>query len=750
MSAWSMSSWAMLRRAGFPFDLLTPLRDDGFAERLRAAAAGGDWADAAARFDEVLSASVEHLVRAGRDERALEAIYLSSPEAYQRLRDWVHEDRGGPLNHRVKRRVQLLTMYLQRLCTKNETASFFGPLAWIRTGTADEPFRFADPGALRNRVFWSNWSVQQLARLVSADPAVWQALTPRATTQTFLTDGGARRIDFAEHPPLVEPVTELTDPALRELFALCDGRRTIAELAAGDPGELATRLAALVACGAVEVDITIPSGAPEPFTYLRDRVAELPQEPRGRWAAELDRLDELRQRVQDARGLTARIAAVEALNSGYADTGAGATARDGGKIASDRAIWYEDCRQDWGTAALAGPAAASLREEFPVLLELLFQLPLARLRARRAESHRWFVEVFGAGVEITVDEALAAAADTDLATRLQVLDDKQRAEYPAPLSAVLHANRHLPEVVLPMSWVREHLGDAPFDAWALCSADLHLSATGDDAVRAGEFTWVLGEVHALHEVLAGPFAMLHPDPGSLAEDCAAQREALSDTVICEPLKPHRGKMSVRVDTGGPQVEFSGRSAQPGRLRLTPGELRIRDEGDRLALRAERHGEVELVVPPQRWLADEGGSLFGCFTGVRAYQMVDFLGGPQVDHLPRLRIGRFVLARQTWWIDPEPAKRKIFHFDNQRLAWRIKHDNGLPDQVFVTFHEEPKPIFVDFRNPLLVEVFAKGAQSSEQPFRVTEMLPGPDAMWLDHGLGEHTNEFRIGFYRKADE
>ena len=38
-------------------------------------------------------------------------------------------------------------------------------------------------------------------------------------------------------------------------------------------------------------------------------------------------------------------------------------------------------------------------------------------------------------------------------------------------------------------------------AWALCSADLHLSAKDDDAVRSGEFTWVVGEVHALHEVL---------------------------------------------------------------------------------------------------------------------------------------------------------------------------------------------------------------------------------------------------------
>ncbi|MEU4519966.1 lantibiotic dehydratase [Amycolatopsis sp. NPDC024027] len=753
MSAWSMSSWAMLRRAGFPFDLLAPQRDDEFAEELRAAAAGGDWAALPERFDDVLRASVGELVRAGRDERALEAVYLSSPEAYQRLRDWVHEEVPATLNHRVKRRVQLLTMYLQRLCTKNETSSFFGPLAWVRTGTPDEPFAFAGPGELRNRVFWSNWSVQQLARLVSADPQVWPALTPRPATQTFLTDGGARRVDFAGHPPLVEPVAELTGPPLRELFALCDGKRTIADLAAAsgtDPERLAAQLTELVDCAALEVDITIPSGAPEPFAFLRERVAALPAAPRERWLTELDRLDALRQRVQDARGLPARIAAVEALNEGYAGTGAGATARDGGQIASDRTLWYEDCRQDWGAATLAGPAAASLREEFPQLLELLFQLPLARLRARRAECHRWFTETFGTGSVVTVDQALAAAADTDLSTRLQVLDDKQRAEYPAPLSAVLHANRHRSEVVLPLSWVREHLGDAPFDAWALCSADLHLSAAGDDAVRAGEFTWVLGEVHALHEVLASTFALLHPDPGSLAEDCAAHREALSDTVICEPLKAHRGKMSVRVPFGSPQIEFSARSAQPERLRLTPDELTIRDRGDRLALHGDRHGEVELVVAPQQWLADETGSLFGCFTGVRAYRMTDFLGGPAADHLPRLRVGRFVLARETWWIEPEPAKRKIFQFDNQRLAWRIKHDHGLPDQVFVSFEEEPKPIFVDFRNPLLVEIFVKGVQSSTQPFRVTEMLPGAGAMWLDHGLGAHTNEFRIGFYRKADE
>lgn len=737
MTDWSMSSWAMLRRAGFPFDTLTPLRDNDFADVLRTAAEHGDWSGAAEEFDAVLHRSVEQLVLAGRDERLLEATYLSSPDAYARLRDWLKEDLGDTLNHRVKRRVQLLTMYLQRLCTKNETSSFFGPLAWVPTGAPDEPFEFADPGALHNRMFWSNWSVQQLADLVSADPVVRPALTPRVTPQML----GERHIDFAEHPPRVRELPELADEPLRSLFARCDGTRTVAELGAD------ALLDQLVELGAVEVDISIPSGAPDPFGYLLERVAQLPDAQR--WSAELHRLDELRQAIQDARGLSARIAAVETLNESYAATGAGETARAGGRIASDRALCYEDCRQDWGTASLAGPAAASLREDFPGLLELLFQLPLARLRARRAECHQWFVEHFGAGAEETLDTVLAKAAETDLADRLRVIDDKQRAEYPAPLSAVMHANTHLARVELPMSWAREHRGEAAFDAWALCSADLHLSAANDDAVRAGEFTWVVGEVHALHEVLATPFAMLHPDPDALARDCATHREELSDTVICEPLKPHKGKMSVRVNMDSPQVEFSARSAQPGQLRLSPDELVVRDVGGRLALHGERHGEVELMVPPERWLKDEVGSVFGCFTGVRAYQMIDFVSGPTVPHLPRLQIGRFVLARETWTIEPEPAKRKIFAFDNQRLAWQLKHDHGLPDQIFVKFKEEPKPIFIDFRNPLLVEIFTKGVQSSEHPIRITEMLPASGDMWFDHGLGQHTNEFRIGFYRRAD-
>jgi hypothetical protein len=753
MTDWKMSSWALLRRAGFPFDLLEPLRDEAFAEELRTAAEQGEWSGPAGGFEDVLRDAVGHLVRVGREERVLEAAFLSSPDAYERLRDWLGEDQGGPLNHRAKRRVQLLTMYLQRLCTKNETSSFFGPLAWVRTGPGGEPFRFADPGALRNEVYWGNWAVQQLARLISEDPRVRPALRPRPAPQTFLTEDGARQVDFGAPPPQVRYLDDLAEPKLRELYALCDGERTVADIAetlGATLGALEEQLETLVECGALEWDITVPSGAPEPFAYLMDQVALLPDEPSAQWTATLAQLEALRTRVRDAEGLADRVAAVQALNEEYALAGAGATARNAGQIASDRALVYEDCRQDWGEASLAGPAASSLNEDFPVLLEFLFQLPLARLRARRAECHRWFVETFGAGERVAMDTVLAAAADTRLADRLRVLDEKQIAEYPAPLSAVLHDNQHQSRVTLPMSWVREHLGEEKFDAWALCSADLHLSATGDEAVNAGEFTWVLGEVHALHEVLAGPFARLHPEPESLARDCAARREELSDAVICEALKPHQGKMSVRVDVGNLQIEFSARSVLPESRRLVPGELSVRDLGPRLALFGERHGEIELMVPPERWLGDEPGSLFGCFTGVRAYRMTDFVGGPAVAHLPRLQIGRFVIARETWWADPAPAKRKIFNFDNQRLAWQMKQDLGLPDLVFVSFQEEPKPIFVDFRNPLLVEIFAKGVLSSGHPIRITEMLPSPDAMWLDHGLGRHTNEFRIGFYRKADE
>jgi hypothetical protein len=62
------------------------------------------------------------------------------------------------------------------------------------------------------------------------------------------------------------------------------------------------------------------------------------------------------------------------------------------------------------------------------------------------------------------------------------------------------------------------------------------------------------------------------------------------------------------------------------------------------------------------------------------------------HLPRLTVGRTVLARETWWLPPIGRTRRDQNLvpANQRAMWRIKQEFGLPDQAYVRFAEEPWP------------------------------------------------------------
>src|SRR5437764_1198822 len=63
------------------------------------------------------------------DSRFQEAVFLSSPHMYASgLRRYLESEPRPNRSSEDKRFERQLTMYLQRVCTKNETTSFFGPI----------------------------------------------------------------------------------------------------------------------------------------------------------------------------------------------------------------------------------------------------------------------------------------------------------------------------------------------------------------------------------------------------------------------------------------------------------------------------------------------------------------------------------------------------------------------------------------------------------------------------------------------
>jgi hypothetical protein len=121
-------------------------------------------------------------------------------------------------------------------------------------------------------------------------------------------------------------------------------------------------------------------------------------------------------------------------------------------------------------------------------------------------------------------------------------------------------------------------------------------------------------------------------------------------------------------------------------------------------------------------------------------------------MPRLKVGRVIVQRQTWVIQPTEELRTTAGAGGYAMFAALRQlqaDYGLPDCIFVkpvagqkfsplTKHE--KPVFVDFRSPILVEIFAKMIKHFRRVV-VTEMLPGIEDCWLQDPAGHYCCEFR---------
>ena len=75
---------------------------------------------------------------------------------------------------------------------------------------------------------------------------------------------------------------------------------------------------------------------------------------------------------------------------------------------------------------------------------------------------------------------------------------------------------------------------------------------------------------------------------------------------------------------------------------------------------------------------------------------------------RMKIRRIILKRQSWYRMGDTLPEGCEPGENLGgyLAWRCwAAQNGLPRHVFVKCESEPKPIYVDFCNPLALDLLA---------------------------------------------
>jgi len=706
------------------------------------------------------------------DPRLRESLLLQSREAYRAVERLPPLE--APRTSAVRRTEQTAVLHVQRCCAKNDTISFFGPIACGEVGGSGHLWVAAGESlVVRRRVFFEQWAIRAFADAVSADAAVRPHLRPRLSPRVRL-DGAA----------LVVPVDRRSElpEGYAGLLARCDGTRTGAALegelagSAAFPTEADVReaLEELREAGAVLVQVELPTATWEPERALREELERLPAEVGAPWLRRLDALEharggfaeplaiELAPRQSTPVGSSghdasasakpgrsmvgsaspapfthaeARARALDRLGEAFAEATHLSATRGGGKFYEARAAVYEDC--------VRGVRDLRLGEDFLERAAPALDLVLGsarwyalELEARALGAARAVLQELGAPVDYTrflvafkkrFTAEDAAAAEAELQRRWRTALDLGDLSQPKVERSAeeLRVRLDLSHALRAPRW-----GHGRYH-----SPDLMVSAASPEAFARGEYQLVLGEVHACANTVNAPVWM-------------AMLEERADAAAATAADAERWVAPV------PEPESASRVAaylleNPALVEVETGRAPSRLPRDRVVAL----GDLEVIASPS---SSDGEPAVRTRDGRHAFRLLelldfgmsalhqaglDLLGGRE-PHRPRVTVSGAVLSREQWTL-PGPVPGADPFLEVRRWA----RSAGLPRRFFARFPAETKPLCVDLDSPLLVEAFARMAGASADqgrgPLRLSEMLPGPDALWLPDASGRrYTAELRL--------
>jgi hypothetical protein len=695
-----------------------------------------------ARLDEALESARrsqrEVLRRAANDPRFREAVVWQNRDVLEKLnalaRDPVERN-----DSRTRQRELAVWRYLQRYCAKNDTIGFFGPICWGRFG-AGETRVAPGPTLLAEReVYLEQWAVNELALgLVQQHPGLRPWLPPRRLPSVHL-DG-----DTVHYP--IARTTKLPAPFAR-LLAACDGDRSARELATelvADPSleleseeEVLELLEQLVEKKLVTWTLEVPVHTRWPEREMRKRI-ELVAEPTLRAAclAALERLVAARDAVARAAGDEVSLArALADIDATFTSATGAAATRSAGQNYAARTIVYEDCKRD-----LDIEIGAAVRARIAAPMELLLL------------SARWFTDQIGqrytarfeaaydalvaetgiAKVDFTRFVASAVPDDQDDATdEVAAIGAQVRSAWGDLLALDMNARRVERTALELRRGVAERFA-AKAPGWAgarIHSPDLMIAARDVDAIRAGDYLLVVGEIHAAYNTPCAP--VMAYEHGDVRELGIARGIDVPRNVL--PVRPERTASRVQLYTftdGDYELESgTARSRRPPHEVLHIGELYVERGANGLVVRS-RARDIELPL------------LLVVENQVRRATTGFFKWAPDGPHVPRVTIDGMVVVREAWRIQAADVDFLDDGGDRFLRCRRWARALGVPRFVFTKFPDELKPIYLDLESPLAVEAFAKSLRKSGR-VTVSEMLPSPEDLWLTDREGRrYTAELRF--------
>ena len=601
----------------------------------------------------------------------------------ERISDFfLSQDESGnglpPRNAKTRERERHLLLYLQRVCSKNDTFSEFGPSAWGKITAGDTALQISCAEEIAARdIFLERWTAHAIAAVINADPPV-RELAENGEAQPI----AVRALEPHAFDVLVSDVEAWpeTDARSRWLDALKPIANAPARFAAAET--IAARVEIMNDARERLRELGATPGATQRFLYAATNpIAE-----------------------ECARDCDFQ------LGSEMAD-----------ELARDAAPWIDLWRDTY--AFVASRVAAGLRNFLATTpaTDGVVSLPAF---LRHCQEQR--MPLTGPGL---VALAHIAFQEIKAAFRKTVAGRPDAAEW--ELSAE------------DCHFVRRQFQYPKFDEYTFPSADLQISAASVAAVNAGDYQWVLAELHP-------PIAMLHHALIWNCPDIGAVADALRASVF-----------------GKPSFHF-GFAAADFTAHTTVRQMDIIPDLITFAA-PQRAKDTWRVVQPSdtEVFVDETGDV-----GVRVRSSREYLGSfarawviplgfhpflfGRAPHMPRLRCGRVIVQRESWTVAREDLLPGDYTGVSRSLVTaieRLRSAKNWPRYIFIRPSEQAlrrsgaegrdkdtKPVFIDLESYLFLEIF-HGWLMKAGELEVTEMLPDPDHLVWQEKDGRRTFELR---------
>lgn len=726
-----------------------------------------------------------------------EGIRLVSRSLYERLGAMAGEVGAPRWGHDWRHAAAKLTSYAARFTTKTSPNSMFCATAIARLAAADEALVAGENLPARVDYLLSVAEVRKVTACLGVDPAVRDAVVPRPNPTLRKQDGAWSfwRPASPRNPTDDEvrcraggqPVLDLILAAAARGAATID--RLLAEVAeesGAEPEALAPFLGQLVEAGLLIAEVETPYNDRRPLRGLARSVRAAGCEPPWLGVAEA-----IEQAVDD----------LPALSSGARPAALDAVERRLTALPHNRAINGDELfRADTASAlAVALPPAVieDLRQPLGWYARLFAALyPEAMLRAGWIKR---FLARFPADEDVPLLDLYHGVFEPEPGQRPWAFPDppvdctgpaetmRQVRERLAEMARAAAAAGEEEVVLDDAAWV-SMLGERPEPPWS-AGILFQVAARSASDVAAGRYRIALNALFSGAGIALARFAHLHgrgapgePIVREIARGWAAYGRP--GAILAEVTYTHLGRSAnagLRPTVFRHEIELLGERATPAAEVIPLADLVVRYDSaqGRFVLRwASRGREVVPVI--SSGISPEGFVSFLVEIGRQGMLPLSYFPGfdvAEVARWPRFTCGRVVLFRRRWVFStaavaagagppapavpaapggapspfpegPAGAGRRTGGPDEATAAfflgvarWRRAH--RLPRHVFLYSEADPKPFYADLESPLFTELVRRAlAAARGSALHVTEMLPGPDEMWVADRRGRYASEFLV--------